>query len=183
MHVGQPNHGVLRLHFLGLVFLFSGSDDVCKKTDESSVWSKRGRKTVSRCLLCTIQQTKVQSNPPAVSGLANSTSSDGSSVHTPAYLPLIRLIFATGLLLTVMALYRSRIRHQLLPPAADQRVFTTVAAISSSDRLPIFAVSHMVAHCLIPLFGAFMIVFWVIDVALARTSVRVSDGTDMLATM
>ncbi|VEL17959.1 unnamed protein product, partial [Protopolystoma xenopodis] len=30
-----------------------------------------GRKMVSRCLLLTIQQTKVQSNPPVISGGTN----------------------------------------------------------------------------------------------------------------
>ncbi|VEL10060.1 unnamed protein product [Protopolystoma xenopodis] len=38
---------------------------------ESSTRSHRGRRTVSRCLLCTIQQTKVQDNPPSVSDESN----------------------------------------------------------------------------------------------------------------
>ncbi|VEL37776.1 unnamed protein product [Protopolystoma xenopodis] len=49
----------------------SGSDDVPHRTDEGSARRHRGRKTVSQGLLRIIQQTKVQGNPPAISGKAN----------------------------------------------------------------------------------------------------------------
>ncbi|VEL15374.1 unnamed protein product [Protopolystoma xenopodis] len=51
--------------------MFTGSDDVGHMTDKSSARSHQGRRTVSRGLLRTIQQTKVQDNPPAVSGGVN----------------------------------------------------------------------------------------------------------------
>ncbi|VEL15777.1 unnamed protein product [Protopolystoma xenopodis] len=51
--------------------MVSGSNDVRHRTDESSARSHRGRKLVNRGLLRTIQQTKVQGNPPAISGEAN----------------------------------------------------------------------------------------------------------------
>ncbi|VEL09833.1 unnamed protein product [Protopolystoma xenopodis] len=47
--------------------MVSGSDDVRHRTDESSARSHRGGRTVSRGLLRTIQQIKVQGNPPSVS--------------------------------------------------------------------------------------------------------------------
>ncbi|VEL36115.1 unnamed protein product [Protopolystoma xenopodis] len=45
----------------------SGSDDVRHRTAESSAWSHRGRRTVGRGILRTIQQTKVKGNPTSVS--------------------------------------------------------------------------------------------------------------------
>ncbi|VEL10300.1 unnamed protein product [Protopolystoma xenopodis] len=51
--------------------MVSGSDDVRQITDESSTRSHRDRRTGSQGLLRTIQQTRAQGNPPAVSGAAN----------------------------------------------------------------------------------------------------------------
>ncbi|VEL33966.1 unnamed protein product [Protopolystoma xenopodis] len=51
--------------------MVSGSDDFRHRTDESSARSHWGRKTVGRGLFRTIQQTKVQGNPPVISGEAN----------------------------------------------------------------------------------------------------------------
>ncbi|VEL08879.1 unnamed protein product [Protopolystoma xenopodis] len=51
--------------------MVSSSDDVRQMSEERSARSHRGRRTVSRGLLRTIQQTKGQSNPPSVSGEAN----------------------------------------------------------------------------------------------------------------
>ncbi|VEL38597.1 unnamed protein product [Protopolystoma xenopodis] len=50
--------------------MLSGSDDVRRRTAESSAQSHRGGKTVSRGLLRTIQQTKGQGNPLEISGVA-----------------------------------------------------------------------------------------------------------------
>ncbi|VEL07408.1 unnamed protein product [Protopolystoma xenopodis] len=46
--------------------MVSGSDDVRHITDQNSARSHRGRNTLSRDLLRTIQRTKLQGNPPAV---------------------------------------------------------------------------------------------------------------------
>ncbi|VEL33525.1 unnamed protein product [Protopolystoma xenopodis] len=48
-----------------------GSDYVPRRTNKSSAQSHRGRKTVNRGLFRTIQQTKVEGNPPAISDEAN----------------------------------------------------------------------------------------------------------------
>ncbi|VEL09047.1 unnamed protein product [Protopolystoma xenopodis] len=50
--------------------LVSGSEDFRTITDQSSTQIHRGRRAVSRGFLRTVQQTKIQGNPPAVSGEA-----------------------------------------------------------------------------------------------------------------
>ncbi|VEL24990.1 unnamed protein product [Protopolystoma xenopodis] len=49
----------------------SGSDDILHMMDERSARSNRGRKTVSRGLLRTTEQTEVEANPPAALSKAN----------------------------------------------------------------------------------------------------------------
>ncbi|VEL36833.1 unnamed protein product, partial [Protopolystoma xenopodis] len=51
--------------------MVSGSDDVRDITDENSALIHRGRRTLGRGLLRTMQQTKLQGNPHLVSGAAS----------------------------------------------------------------------------------------------------------------